>query len=216
MFTSKLTRSGTSVLIALGLTVSVATPVIFNPSPAIAQRFPGSLQRDGITAGTLIPIEYEKAEKIIVTPEETLPITMTVASDIRTNFGQIWLPRGSKINGELRPATGGSQFVADEVILSNGQRFRLNANSQVVTRTETIRKGASARNILTGAAVGAAAAAAIAGVVGDKAIATEEVLGGAGLGAIAGVFLGRERVEVVVIRPQEDLDLRLQSELVFR
>ncbi|ERT07312.1 hypothetical protein M595_2711 [Lyngbya aestuarii BL J] len=216
MFTSKLNRSGTSLLIALGLTVSVATPVIFNPNPAVAQRFPGSLRRDGITAGTLIPIEYETAEKIVLTPEETVPVTLKVSKEVRTTYGQVWLPQGSEINGELRPASGGSQFIADEVILGNGRRYRLNANSQVVTRTETIRKGASAGDILKGAAIGAAAATAIAGIVGDKAIATEEVLGGAGLGAIAGVFLGREKVEVLVIRPEEDLDLRLQSDLVFR
>lgn len=216
MFTSKFGLSGTSVLITLGLTVSVATPVIFSPSAAVAQRFPSSLRRDNITAGTIIPIEYEKAEKIVLTPEETVPITLKVSKDVRTTYGQVWLPQGSEINGELRPVSGGSQFIASEVLLTSGQKYRLDANSQVVTRTETIRKGASAGDILKGAAIGAAAATAIAGVVGDKAIATEEVLGGAGLGAIAGVFLGREKVEVVVIRPEEDLDLRLQSDLVFR
>ena len=216
MFTSKINRSGTSLLILLGLTFSVATPVIFNPNPAVAQRFPGSLRRDTITAGTIIPIEYETAEKIVLTPEETVPVTFKVSKEVRTTYGQVWLPQGSEINGELRPASGGSQFIADEVILTSGQRYRLNANSQVVTRTETIRKGASAGDILKGAAIGAAAATAIAGIVGDQAIATEEVLGGAGLGAIAGVFLGREKVEVLVIRPEEDLDLRLQSDIVFR
>ncbi|MEL7034950.1 MAG: hypothetical protein AAFO04_04940 [Cyanobacteria bacterium J06592_8] len=216
MYTSKLGRSGTFILITLGLALSAATPIIFSPNPAVAQRFPSSLRRDRITAGTLIPIEYEKAEKIVVTPEETVPVTLKVSRDVRTSYGQTWLPQGSEVSGELRPTGEGSQFIAEEVIFSNGQRYRLNANSQVVTRTETIRKGASAGDILKGAAIGAAAATAIAGIVGDKAIATEEVLGGAGLGALAGVFLGREKVEVVVIRPEEDLDLRLQSDIVFR
>ncbi|MDY7021776.1 MAG: hypothetical protein SWJ54_10510 [Cyanobacteriota bacterium] len=215
MYTSKLGRSGTFILITLGLALSAATPIIFSPNPAVAQRFPGSLQRDRITAGTLIPTEYEK-EKIVVTPDETVPVTLKISRDVRTSYGQTWLPQGSEVNGELRPVGGGSQFIAEEVIFSNGQRYRLNANSQVVTRTETIRKGASAGDILKGAAIGAAAATALAAIIGDEAIATEEVLGGAGLGALAGVFLGREKVEVVVIRPEEDLNLRLQSDIVFR
>jgi hypothetical protein len=102
------------------------------------------------------------------------------------------------------------------VILGVGKRFRLDANSQVVTHTETVRKGASAKSIVGGAAIGAAAAAAIGAVAGDNAIATEEVLVGAGLGAITGVFVGRSKVDVVVINPSQDLSLTLQSDIIFR
>jgi hypothetical protein len=62
--------------------------------------------------------------------------------------------------------------------------------------------------------LGAAAAAAIAGVTGDRAIATEEVLGGAGIGTLIGVFLGRDKVDLYAVNPDTDLDLQLDSELV--
>ncbi len=215
MFTSQLSRSGTSAVLALSLTLGVATPLVVH-SPALAQRFPDSLQRERVRAGTIIPIIYQDAEKIVLTPDETVEVTIEVAEDQFTNNGRVWLPQGSKIKGELRPASGGTQFIADEVIIGSGRQFRLDANSQVVTRTETVTRGASAGDILKGAAAGAAAATAIAAITGDKAIATEEVLGGAGVGAIAGVFLGRDKVDVVVVRPEEDLDLRLQSDIVFR
>ncbi|MBE9142340.1 hypothetical protein [Planktothrix mougeotii] len=215
MFISKFSRSGLSIFLAFGLTTAVAIPLL--PGiPATAQSFPNTLQRDRILAGTVISVEYPEAEKIVVMPNETVPLTMTVAQNVVTSQGRVWIPAGAEIVGQLKPASGGSQFVANEVIISAGQRFRLDANSQVVTRTETIRKGASARSILGGAAIGAAAATAIGAIVGDNAIATEEVLGGAGLGAITGVFVGRRKVDVVVVRPSEDLNLTLQSDILFR
>jgi hypothetical protein len=216
MFNSKLSCAGTSALLAISLTVPVAVPLFLPTSPAMAQQFPGSLQRDRILAGTLIPVRYDQAEKIVLSPDERMKLTLQTAQDIRTVNGRVWIPAGSDITGELRPIRGGTQFVADEVIFDTGRRFRLNANSDMISRTETIREGASATDILKGAAIGAAAATALSGILGDKAIATEEVLGGAGLGAIAGIFLGRGKVDVIVIRPEEDLYLSLQSDIVFR
>ncbi|WP_254174076.1 hypothetical protein [Planktothrix pseudagardhii] len=215
MFSSQFSRSGLSIFLAFGLTTAVAIPLLPGIT-ATAQSFPNTLQRDRILAGTVISVEYPEAEKIVVMPNETVPLTITVAQDVVTTQGRVWIPAGAEIVGQLKPASGGSQFVANEVIISASQRFRLDANSQVVTRTETIRKGASARSILGGAAIGAAAATAISAVVGDNAIATEEVLGGAGLGAITGVFVGRRKVDVVVVRPSEDLNLTLQSDILFR
>jgi len=217
MFGTNLYRSGTSVLLTLSMATGFAAPLLLTKTPATAQQFPSSLQRERIMAGTVIAVEYPEAEKIVVTPDETTPLTVVVARDVVTSQGRVWLPAGAEIVGELRPATGGgSQFIADEVIISSSRRYRLDANSNAITRTETIRKGASAGDILKGAAIGGAAATALAGILGDKAIATEEVLGGAGLGAIAGIFLGREKVDVVVINPEEDLALTLQTDLFFR
>jgi hypothetical protein len=69
---------------------------------------------------------------------------------------------------------------------------------------------------LEGAAIGGAAAAALAVLTGDRAIATEEVLGGAGLGALGGLFLNRKKANVVVVYPDRDLTVRLGSELALR
>ena len=215
MLNSKLSGLGTSLLLAFGLMTPFALPLI-SPSPVQAQRFPNSLQRDRVIAGTLIPTRYDEAEKIVITPDETMEVTLQAAQDIRTTSGRVWIPAGSDIKGELRPIRGGPQFIASEVIFDTGRRFRLDADSDIISRTERLRKGASAGDILQGAAIGAAAATALAGILGDTAIATEEVLSGAGLGAIAGIFLGRKTVDVIVIRLEEDLYLSLQSDIVFR
>ena len=109
----------------------------------------------------------------------------------------------------------GTQFVARELIISRRQRYRIDGTSGIITRTERVQKG-STGSLAQGAALGAAAAAALAGITGDKAIATEEVLGGAGIGALAGALLGRRSVDVIVIRPQQDLAVRLRSDIVLR
>lgn len=213
MFPSNQLQKGTATLLALGIAVGTGAPLIA-PAPAVAQRL-SQFSDQRVPAGTLIPVNYDK-EKIIVTPDETSPLTLTVAQDIRSQQGSIVIPAGSQIVGQLQPARKGSQFVAKELILSNGKRRPLNAFSQIVTRTEKIQKGANTGSILQGAAVGAAAAAVLAGVTGDKAIATEEVLGGAGFGALAGVLLGRRNVDVVVIYPNRDLSVKLRSDVVSR
>ena len=169
-----------------------------------------------LPGGTVIPTDYPAAKKILVTKDETAPVTLDVAEDIRDRSGNIVIPRGSQIIGEIRPADGGSRFVGDTLVLPSGDEYFITANSQVVSRTETVSDGKNTDAIWQGAAAGAAAATIIAGVTGDRAIATEEVLGGAGFGALAGfIFGGDDQKELIVINTQEDLDLILTSDLVF-
>jgi hypothetical protein len=225
MITSQKWRSTTAAILALGIGVATGAPLIV-AAPAEAQRIYdyergriSQFDREIIPSGTVIPVTYEK-DKVVVTREETAPLTLTVARDIRTTQGRIVIPAGSQIVGELQPVRRGSrigtQFVARELFVSRRQRYRIDANSGVITRTERVQRGSGTGSIVQGAALGAAAAAALAGITGDKAIATEEVLGGAGVGAIAGVLLGRRSADVIVIRPEEDLDLRLRSDIVLR
>lgn len=170
-----------------------------------------------IPSGTTIPVRYDK-EKILVTPDERAPLTLTVAANITTAEGTVLIPAGSQIVGELQPAPnrGGTRFVAQQLILPNNQRLPINAISQAITKTEEVTKGASLSNILKDAALGAAAAAAVSAVTGDKAIATEEVLGGVGIGGLIGLFLGRDKVSLIAIDPDTDLNLRLREDLVIR
>ena len=212
MLKSNRLLSGASIVLALGMTMTAVAPTV-NVAPAAAQYYPPSYQQLKIPAGTYIGVEYEK-EKIVITPDESMSVTLTVKQDIRSVQGTVLIPKGSEIIGELKPTYGGSQFFAERVIVNDAKKYPLDAVSRVITETRKIERGASAGEILRGAAIGGAAATALSGILGDKAIATEEVLGGAGIGAIAGVLLGRNKTEVIVIRPEEDLNLRLRSDLV--
>lgn len=194
-------------LVKEGAAQAISSAYIVNQAP-VATNFT-------IPAGTSIPVKYEK-DKILVTKDETVPLTLTVDRNITTNDGTVLIPAGSQVIGDLRPASGGSQFVAKTLVM-NGQQMSINATSEVITKTETIRKGISVGNIIKNAALGTAAAAAISAVTGDRAIATEELLLGAGSGALVTLiqnFLGQNSVDLVSITPGTDLNLKLGSPLV--
>ena len=221
-------QSKTALLMALGIISTGIIPIV-TAAPAtagvdslsIAQIFRGprpntipnrEIDDTTITAGNEIPVRYDEAERIIVTPDETAPVTLTVAGNIRSASGRLLIPAGSTIEGELRPTEDGTQFVAESLILrGSDQSLPIDATSEIITNTETISEE-SGPDILKGAAIGAAAAAVIAEIFGGIDIV--EVLGGAGLGTIASLLLrGSEEVEVVVIEPDTDLDLTIESPL---
>lgn len=206
-------KSGTSALMALAIATGATAPIV-TTAPASAQIFSQPTQTT-IRTGTSIPVRYEQAEKVVVTPKETMPLTLTVAANIVNRSGTVLIPTGSQIVGELQPANGGSQFVAKELVIDQGRRLPINATSRVISTTQ-ISQGTSTGSILKGAAVGAAAAAALAGLTGNRTIGVGEVLIGTGAGAAGGVLLGRKKVDVVVINPDTDLDLTLRSSLALR
>ena len=129
--------------------------------------------------------------------------------------GEILIPVGSEIVGELRPNGEGTQFVAEALVLPGGDRFALNATSQTVTTVETISRGASLGETLLGAAIGSGAAAAIAGLTGDQRVETLEVLAGTATGATIARLLGRDQIEVITVNPSQDLSLVMNTALTL-
>ena len=174
-----------------------------------------SIPPNTVPRGFVIPVEFDK-EKILVTPEETVPITLIVAANVRDSRRNTLIPYGSEIVGQIEPSEDGSGsfFAAQELVFPDGTAQFINATSDVVTRRETVKKGASTGDILKGAAIGGAAAAVLSEIFGD--IGALEVLGGAGAGALAGWLLGGNEAELVSIDPNNDLDLTLQADLTVR
>ena len=235
MFNAKYSKLTTSISITLTATIATIASLA-NITPARAQLFPNQpdkeriyrnpeqlrqpsrnqeLAPNTIPQGFVIPVEYDE-DKILVTPEETIPLTLYVAANVKDNSRNTLIPYGSEIVGEIRPNLdeSGSFFVAEELIFPDGTSRSIDAVSKVVTRKETIKKGANAGEILQGAAIGAAAATVLSEIFGD--IEFLEVLGGAGAGALAGVLLGGNEVELVSIDPNNDLHLTLQTNLALR
>ncbi|WP_319422366.1 hypothetical protein [Pleurocapsa sp. FMAR1] len=189
----------------------------YNPSRDNDQqrdRFPASASNT-VPEGFVIPIEYDK-DKILVTPKETTPVTLLVAANVRDSRKNTLIPYGSEISGNIQPSNDetGSLFVADEVIFPDGTSLPIEAISNVITRTETVKKGANAGDILKGAAIGGGAAAVLSEIFGD--IGALKVLGGAGAGALAGLLLGGNKAELISIDPNNDLDLTVQRDFTVR
>lgn len=211
-------RSGTALTMALGLSASAIAPYVFLgifPGAAVAQfQRQDDRSRIVIPEGTLLSVRHREADKIIVAPDETLPLTLIVDRDITSPLGTVLISRDSEVVGQLQPSNGGSQFVADELILPSGASLRLDATSETITETEEISRGSRSQGILKGALIGAVAASVLSEIFGD--IQLLEVLLGAGVGGAAGAVLDRNKAEVVVIYPDTDLTLTLQSDLVLR
>ena len=227
MLTLKKLQSSTALMLALGLTSAGFAPLTITASadatPApyqLAQLFPSQprpvAQRMRIPSGTVLPVTYDKANKILIAPDEKLPVTLTVSRNVRSANGTLLIPSGSRVEGELRPASGGTQFIANTLVMTNGDRLSLDASSDVVTTKETIGKGTNVNSILTGAAIGSGAAAIISGVTGNKRVTLAKVLIGTGAGALGGLLLnGKKKTDVVVINPNTDLNLTLNSSLAL-
>jgi len=230
MFNRQLQKPITAISLSVAVAMAAVAPLI-NITPASAQLFPDSQQTEideprnnrsvgssiVIPTGSVIPLEYEK-EKILVTREETIPVTLTVAANIRDSDRNTLIPFGTEIEGEITPAEdgSGSQFIAQELIFEDGTRQAIDGSSEIVTNTETVSEGTDTGDILKGAAIGGAAAAVLGEVFGD--INIEEVVGGAALGALGGWLLGRNQneVELISIDPSQDLDIILDSDLALR
>ncbi|KAM3116044.1 S-layer homology domain-containing protein [Phormidesmis sp. 146-33] len=198
-------------LVSTGQVAGVQSPYIVGQAPTPQP------QAVRIPAGTEIPLRYDKADKILLAKNEPnpTPITLTVAQNIVTSDGTVLIPSGSQVTGQLVVAQGGAQFRASELTLANGQKIAIDATSNAITQTETVRKGANTGTILKDAALGSAAAAGISAVTGDRNIKATEVLIGTGAGALAGLIFGGDRIELISIRPNTDLSLKLNSELVL-
>jgi hypothetical protein len=206
------TRAQVAAFIYQALVSSNQASAINSPYiVAIGEPTPPPIASVTIPQGTTIPVKYEKAEKILVTKDETAPLTLTVAQNVVTDRGNIVIPAGSQVVGKLKPAKGGSQFVAEKLVLPSGQEYQISATSNVISKIETVTQGSRAASVVKNAALGAAAAAAVSAVTGDRAIATEEVLGGAGIGGLIGLFFGKKSVDLIVVDPGSDLQMTVNQ-----
>lgn len=195
-------------LVKQGQAPVISSSYIVNPTPV-------AMSPVTIPAGTVIPVRYDQAEKVLVTKDETAPLTVTVDRNITTSDGKVLIPAGSQISGELRPTDNGTRFVAQKLIM-NGQQMSINAASNVITTTESVSKGINVGNLVKDAALGSAAAAAISAVTGDRTITAGKVLIGTGAGSLVNLiqhFLGQDKVDLLSVQPNTDLSLKLLSNL---
>jgi hypothetical protein len=216
-------QTGTLALMAITMTTGAIAPLaVF--APAYAQYNIGQPRSITIPANVTLPVTYEK-EKVVVSPGETISLTLRIPNDIIDRNRNILIPARTEIVGRLEPVNltsnskdkknKGVRFVAQELVFASGKRLAINAASGTITRTETISKGADTGQILTDAAIGAGAASVIALLTGNKKIEILEPIGGAAAGALASVLIRKNEAAVFVLRPEQDLKITLNSNLVL-
>lgn len=173
-----------------------------------------------VPAETLIPVALKQGQSFTVKKGENQALTLRTTSPLRQANGRIVVPAGSEIVGQFRPVANGSgvRFVAQQLILRDGQFVPINAQSRELVGFEQRNRGASASDVITGTLAGAGTATIIAGTTGDRRINALEVLGGAAAGALAGWGLPTAGIigggtEDVMTVSGRDLTLMLQSPL---
>ncbi|MBD2293718.1 conjugal transfer protein TrbI [Anabaena sphaerica FACHB-251] len=216
-------QSNTAALMAIAITTGAVTP-LFTFAPAQAQFNINQSRTITIPVNVTLPVTYEK-EKVIVNPGERLPLTLRIANDVIDSNRNVLIPARTEVVGELEPVNlnsgydnenkKGVRFVARELVFSSGKRQQINANSRTISETQRISQGSDTGRVLTDAAIGAGAATVISLLTGNKKIEVLEPVGGAAAGALASVLLRKKQVDVFVLRPEDDLDITLVSNLVL-
>ncbi|WP_404790842.1 hypothetical protein [Altericista sp. CCNU0014] len=219
-------HSGVAILTALSLGTGTVVPLIGFERPAAAgifaqqntstQRYRISQNTSGrVLEGTSFDVVEPDGKRIIVTPDETARVTLETSEAVRSQAGTVLIPRGTRIEGEFRPAEDGTQFVARRIIFRDGTEQNIDGSTNIVNERRRIQRGTNTDPIWQGALVGGAASAVISSIVTRPGIF--KTLAGAGAGALAGYLIGgRRRTEVIVVEPDEPLTLTLDSDLVVR
>lgn len=219
------TRAEVAAFIYQALVSAGEAPAINSPYVVGGEQDDDDTTSVVIPEGTTLPIRYDGAERILISPEEPepVPVTLVISQNVTDQNGALLIPVGSEVVGELRVVEEngeeGAKFYAEELRVPRtstnpSYTIDLDAESEVITDTETIQRGVDVGNVIRDAALGAAAAAAIAEITGE--IELEEVLGGGGIGTLIGIFLDRDEVELFAIDPDRDLNLTLTEPLTVQ
>ncbi len=160
-----------------------------------------------VQAGAELITKIQGQETLFIAPNERRGYSLILDRPVRDQGGNVLLPTGSEILGSFVPARGGTRFEAQGVRLQ-GRIYSLNASSEVIRDTKDPRESALG-SVAGDAFLGGAAGAIVAGVTGDRVIATEEVLGGVLLGALAGNVTAPS---VVVIDAETPLELVIRED----
>lgn len=231
MYKYRSPQSKIALLIALSINVAATISLVL-PFPNLAQDNLNLEQQEEtpprqialrIPAGTTLPVRYNVAKKILVSPNEPgpIPLTLTLARNVSSFNANSLIPAGSQIVGELVTIQDQqtAQFVAKELVLADGQRIEISATSPLIERTSEISKNQKVDRIIKNSALGTAAAAAFAAMSGNPLVASQQVILNSGFGSSAeliGAFRNQEKATIITIFPNSDFTLTLNSDLVLK
>ncbi len=190
-------------------TVFKRTPISRNPvyQQPVAQVFRTTIN---LPAGQNIMTRLADNQTLVLNNGETKAAKLRVEQDVIANNGTVVIPVGAIINGEFIPVSGGSKFVA-RTLSSRGATVSMGAESALINDTKDPRE-TNTGSILTDAAIGAAGAAILSGVLGDRVISTEKILGGAAAGVIVG---NTTAPQATVIEPKMSINVTTNRNLTF-
>jgi len=168
-----------------------------------------------VPQGSKINVSYTASQRVVVTPGETLNMTLMVANDIKNTQGEVLIPKNSQIEGQLVSRYSGNefqgaQFVAQKLIIGNKSYNNINATSSLINSQQPTNLMGIGRT-LQNAAMTAAAQAALAKITG-QGINVGNILSSV-LTSQAQDNQPQDKDKLIIIEPQKDLNLTLGSDL---
>jgi hypothetical protein len=144
--------------------------------------------------GQTIRTTAKNRDRLVIRKNDSMTLTLYVDENIRaSDTDRVIIPRNSRIEGRLRPRDGGTQFEAERLTLPNGRRYDLDASSEIIYPNRRI---ASRRTTTSDAAKDI-----LATILGDRRREDDVDRG------------SNQRGDLIVVYPDQDLDLRLQKDL---
>ncbi|WP_218081607.1 hypothetical protein [Anthocerotibacter panamensis] len=162
-----------------------------------------------IAADTYLPASFASQGEVFLDPGDSRSASLFISNDIYDSNNQIGIPRGSEVRGRFVPTRGGLKFMADAVVV-RGQYYSIQASSDLLPDEKDPREY-SAGAIAGDAAIGAGAGALLGLLTGGVS------LGGLLGGAAASTIIGNVTApRVVVLRPDQPLNIRLDAPVALR
>jgi hypothetical protein len=165
-----------------------------------------SIDQTVLTTGQVIKARYQGKDAQVLNSGESRAIVLNLVEPVLGRTGQVVVPRGSEIRGDVVPVQGGGQFIAQQIIV-NGKPYNLAAQSGTIHDVKDPREtsvGAIAGDVVIGAAGGAVVSQVLKG-----RIDIGEVVAGAAAGAIIGNVTAPQ---AVVISQNDQFDLQVTSD----
>lgn len=173
----------------------------------VQQPYRGQLQvtTTRLEAGTTLSVAPPRVGDAKYFSNDSIhPVSLAVTQDIFDDYGNLAIPSGSTLRGELRPEPGGARFFGSLLVTEN-RAYSLQAVSTLIHDEKDPRQIASGA-IAEDAVIGAAAGAILGVVTGG--VSTLGVLGG----AAAGVGVGNvTATRAIVLRPEQPLTVSLDT-----
>jgi hypothetical protein len=229
--------SGTAALLMFGMTASAVAPLVIS-APTIAATFSNAnnqLNRPfsessyiassilienqslklKVAKGSKLDVIYTTSKKVVLTPGETMNMTLLVANDIKNSQGQVLIPKNSQIEGQLisRYSSSdfkGAQFVAQKLIIGKKSYNNINATSALIKNQQSTNNIFGIGKTLQNATMTVAAQAALAKITGQR-MNVGDILSSV-LTSRAQDNQPKDKDQLIIIEPQKDLSLTLGSD----
>lgn len=173
----------------------VADPAIGKGEDTTTASTPFNTGVSVLRAGAPIPVLL--AQDVSVPGNRTVPVNATVLQDVFSEGGDLVIPGGSRVSGQIEPAPGGARLVLREIYI-NDRQYTIRAQSDVY-RARVSGGGGSSIGGLTGGLLGGVGGS----LFGRSVDRNTGGLWGGLLGGLLGSFIGSsmgnsQRSEVVI------------------